>query len=75
VITVDNITNEQIQELRKMMESSSVAEHYVSRIRESRRQVINLCDWSMERGHVQRYAARARCAEILNALNARKVGG
>ena len=48
-ITGDNITDDQIRELR-----------------DSSAELRRIVPWALERGHVQRYAARARCAEILN---------
>jgi hypothetical protein len=57
MITADTITDEQIIE----------ATAFDPRVRETNAQLIRLRAWALERGHVQRYAARARCAEILNA--------
>ncbi len=54
MVTADSITDEQIREL------------YANR-RDYPDEVRVLCKWALERGHVQRHAARARLAEILNA--------
>ena len=60
MITADTITDEQIRELL-----ASVQKHDDGTI--ARRETMRMCRWALERGHVQRYAARARLAEILNA--------
>lgn len=66
-LTADTITDEQIRELREwIVENPSVV---IRGVRESRREAVLLCDWALTPGHVQRHAARASCAEILNARN------
>lgn len=60
MITAESITDEQIRELRDGPPPSGSPAGELRRWRE-------MCGWALERGHVQRYAARARCAEILNA--------
>jgi hypothetical protein len=57
MLTVDTITDEQVIE----------ATAFDPRVRETNAQLIRLRAWALEPGHVQRYAARARCVEILNA--------
>lgn len=63
MITADNITDKQIRELRAL----AFARFQRGADTATDRETFKLTDWALERGHVQRYAARARCAEILNA--------
>jgi len=61
MLTADTITDEQVIE----------ATAFDPRVRESNAQLIQLRARALTPGHVQRYAARARCAEIINALATR----